>query len=105
MVDSLWFSRQPGQEISAPSLARLLKVALSTSTPVDTSRPVVGHTNTNVPIVTSLNPLRQPKAMSSQGEKPRNGGTNGASRLGKRMGGGNPSVRSVSSASRETQIE
>src|SRR5262245_33295772 len=55
MVDTLCLSRQSGQEISAPVLASLLKVALSTPTPVDTSYPVVGHTNVNVPILTSLN--------------------------------------------------
>jgi hypothetical protein len=44
MLESAWSLRQCGQEISASVLANLRKVALSTSTPVETSCPVLGHT-------------------------------------------------------------
>src|SRR6478609_7350128 len=47
--DSLWLLRQRGQKIAVFVLGRLLKLDLSTSTPVETWCPVVGHTKTRVP--------------------------------------------------------
>jgi hypothetical protein len=51
--DSKWFLRQRGQKIAVLVLGKLLKLDLSTSTPVETSCPVVGHTKTKVPMVAS----------------------------------------------------
>ena len=42
-----------GQKMAVFVLGRLLKLDLSTSTPVETWCPVVGHTKTKVPMVAS----------------------------------------------------
>jgi hypothetical protein len=57
MLESAWSLRQCGQEISPSVLANFRKVALSTSTPVETSCPVLGHTNISVPIAGLLIPI------------------------------------------------
>jgi hypothetical protein len=51
--DSKWLLRQRGQKIDVFVLGRFLKLDLSTSTPVETWCPVVGHTKTKVPMVAS----------------------------------------------------
>ena len=51
--DSKWFLRQRGQKMAVFVLGRLLKLDLSTSTPVETWCPVVGHTKTKVPMMAS----------------------------------------------------
>ena len=53
MRDRTWFLRQRGQKIDVFVLGRLLKLVLSTSTPVETWCPVVGHTKIKVPKVAS----------------------------------------------------
>jgi hypothetical protein len=47
--DSKWFSQQRGQKIAVFVLGKLLKLDLSTSTPMETWCPVVGHTKTKCP--------------------------------------------------------
>jgi hypothetical protein len=51
--DSLWLLRQRGQKIAVFVLGRLLKLDLSTSTPVEISCAVIGHTKTKVPMEAS----------------------------------------------------
>ena len=46
--DRRWFLPHRGQKIDVFVLGRLLKLDLSTSTPVDTWCPVVGHTKIKV---------------------------------------------------------
>jgi hypothetical protein len=53
ITDSLWLLRQRGQKIAVFVLDSFLKLDLSTSTPVETSCPVVGHTKIKVPMLAS----------------------------------------------------